>query len=305
MEILNGLDFKLTNSAVSLGKFDGIHRGHRLLLKQILEQDQWSPTVFTFGAVQGNGIMPGQQIYSKKEQRMILEELGIKREIIFPFNEETRKITAEEFIQNILVEKIDAKLICVGEDFHFGKNRQGDVELLSRLADRYGYRLKVYPKLTCDGENISSTRIRWELSTGKLDKVNELLGAPYFICGEVVHGNALGRTIGMPTANIIPEQGKVLPVFGVYATTVEVDGKEYAGVTNIGLKPTVGAENATVETILINFSGDLYGKEMVVRFHHFLRREKKFAGLEQLREQMEKDKQRAQELLQVFGVSEP
>lgn len=297
MEILSGLDFKIKNSALSLGKFDGIHRGHRLLLKKILEQPGLHPTVFTFGAVQGNGIMPGQQIYSKKEQRMILEDLGIEREIIFPFHEQTRNITAEEFVQDILVEKIDARLICVGEDFHFGRNRQGDVELLSRLADKYGYELQVYPKLTCDGENISSTRIRWELSTGKLDKVNELLGAPYFVCGEVVHGNALGRTIGMPTANIMPEPGKVLPVFGVYATTVEVDGKEYAGVTNIGLKPTVGAENATVETTLLDFSGDLYGKEMVVRFHHFLRQEKKFAGLKQLGEQMERDKKMAQELL--------
>lgn len=144
---------------------------------------------------------------------------------------------------------------------------------------------------------ISSTRIRRELSTGKLDTVNELLGEPYLICGEVVHGKALGRTIGMPTANLRPESGKVLPVFGVYATTAEIEGREYAGVTNIGRKPTVGAGYVSVETLLLNFSGDLYGKEMTVRFHHFLRREKKFAGIELLREQMKKDKERAQELL--------
>lgn len=299
MEILDGLDFHLKNSAVSLGKFDGIHRGHRLLLEKILGQDRYSPTIFTFGAAQGNGIMPAQQIYSKKEQGMILEKLGIEREIIFPFNEETKNIPAEEFVRDILVRKIDAKLICVGEDFHFGKKRLGDVELLSRLADQYGYELQVCPKLTCDDEIISSTRIRWELSTGKLHKVNELLGEPYFIYGKVVHGNALGRTIGMPTANMELEPGKVLPVFGVYATTVEIEGRQYGGVTNIGLKPTVGAEHATVETLLLDFSGDLYGKEIAVRFHHFLRREKKFAGIEQLREQMEKDRQRAQEMLSV------
>lgn len=300
MEILDGLDFRLRNSAVSLGKFDGIHRGHRLLLGKILEQDRYHPTVFTFGAAQGNGVMPAQQIYSKREQGMILEKLGIEREIIFPFNDETRNISAQEFIRDVLVDKIDAKLICVGEDFHFGKGRQGDVELLSRLADQYGYELQICSKLTCDEEIISSTRIRWELSTGKLDKVNELLGEPYFICGEVVHGNALGRTIGMPTANMLPEQGKVLPVFGVYATTVEVDGKEYAGVTNIGLKPTVGAEHVTVETLLDDFSGDLYGKEIVVRFHHFLRREKKFAGVELLREQMERDREQARKSLSLL-----
>lgn len=302
MEIYSGLDFTIKNSAVSLGKFDGIHRGHRLLLQQILQQDGLIPTVFTFGAAQGNGIMPGQQIYSKGEQQMILEGLGIKREVIFPFNEETKNISAEDFIRDILIQKMDARYICVGEDFHFGKKRQGDVDMLSHFADQYGYQLQVLPKLTCDDENISSTRIRWELSTGKLDKVNELLGAPYFICGEVVHGNALGRTIGMPTANIMPEQGKVLPVFGVYATTVLVEGRVYAGVTNIGLKPTVGAEHATVETTLLDFSGDLYGKQIVVSFHHFLRREKKFAGLPQLREQMEKDKMQAQRLLADSGI---
>lgn len=211
-------------------------------------------------------------------------------------------MTAEEFVQNILVDRLGTVFVCVGEDFRFGKDRQGDVELLSRLADRYGYQLEVQPKLTCDGEVVSSTRIRWELSTGKLDKVNELLGAPYFICGEVVHGNALGRTIEMPTANMVPEQGKVLPVFGVYATTAEVAGKRYRAVTNIGLKPTVGAENATVETYLLDFSGDLYGKEMKVCFHHFLRQEKKFAGISQLQEQMERDRLQAQQLLQGIEI---
>ncbi len=297
MEVYNGLDFKIKNSAVSLGKFDGIHRGHRLLLSQILEQKELVPTVFTFGAAHGNGIMPGQQIYSKKEQQMILEGLGIQREIIFPFNEETKNISAQEFIREILIKKMDAKYICVGEDFRFGKKRQGNVELLAQYASEYGYELQVYPKLSCDEEIISSTRIRWELSTGKLEKVNELLAAPYFICGTVVHGNALGRTIGMPTANIIPQNGKVLPVFGVYATTVNVDDKIYFGVTNIGLKPTVGAEDATVETMLLNFSGNLYGKEILVYFHHFLRREKKFAGLDKLKEQIEKDKEQAMKLL--------
>lgn len=302
MEILSGLDYKVADSAVSLGKFDGIHRGHRILLQKILDQKEWIPTVFTFGAMQGNGVMPGQQIYSKKEQGMILEELGIQREVIFPFHRKTRNMTAEEFVQNILVDRLGTVFVCVGEDFRFGKDRQGDVELLSRLADRYGYRLEVQPKLVCDGEVVSSTRIRWELSTGRLDQVNKLLGAPYFICGEVVHGNALGRTIEMPTANMIPEPGKVLPVFGVYATTAEVEGKRYRAVTNIGLKPTVGAEDVTVETYLLDFSGELYGKEMKVCFHHFLRQEKKFAGIAQLKEQMEQDRSQALQILQTIEI---
>lgn len=301
MEIYEGLDFTVKNSAVSLGKFDGIHRGHRALLREILSRQGLAATVFTFGVARGNGVMPKQQIYSKREQQIILQRIGIQREIIFPFCEETKKISAEEFIEKILVEKLDTRYICVGEDFRFGSGRRGGVELLERCAGQYGYELTVLPKLEEEHEVISSTRIRWELSVGKLEKVNELLGEPYFICGEVVHGNALGRTIQMPTANQMPEAGKVLPVFGVYATTVVVDGECYPGVTNIGLKPTVGAEDASVETHLLDFDGDLYGREIIVSFHHFIRREKKFAGIDALRIQMEKDKKRARELLAMDG----
>lgn len=296
MEIYEGLDFRVKSSAVSLGKFDGIHRGHRVLLREILSRQGLVPTVFTFGAARGNGVMPKQQIYSKREQQIILQRIGIQREIIFPFCEETKKISAEEFIEKVLIEKLDTRYICVGEDFRFGSRRQGTVELLESCAGQYGYELTVFPKLEEENEVISSTRIRWELSVGKLEMVNELLGEPYFICGKVVHGNALGRTIKMPTANLVPEPEKVLPVFGVYATTVMVDQERYCGVTNIGLKPTVGAEEVSVETHLLDFDGDLYDREIIVSFHHFIRREKKFADIDMLRAQMERDKQCAREL---------
>ena len=302
MEIINHLDFSVKNSAVSLGKFDGIHQGHRLLLRQILEQKGLVPTVFTFGAAQGNGIIPKQQIYSRREKEMILQQLGIEREIIFPFNEETRAMDAEDFVREILINKIDAKYICVGEDFHFGRGREGNIALLEHLQQEYGYRLQVLPKLVLDDEVVSSTRIRWELSGGRLEKVNELLGSPYFIAGEVVHGNALGRTLGMPTANLVPDSSKVLPAYGVYATLVELEGKTYVGVTNIGLKPTVGAENASVETTILDFQEDIYGKELKVSFYYFLRREKKFPNLSALTLQMEKDKKQAMQLMYELGV---
>lgn len=297
MEVYDGLDFKMTNSAVSLGKFDGVHLGHRLLLHDILQYRQWIPTVFTFGAWQAGGVTSEQQIYVQKEKNSILEHLGIQREIIFPFHEETKNMTSMAFIREILVDKLDAKLICVGEDFRFGKGREGDVELLRRKAEEYGYELHVFPKLSKDGEVVSSTRIRKALLAGKLSHVNRLLGQEYFISGEVVHGNALGRTLNMPTANLIPSQGKLLPVFGVYATKVFVDGRAYSGVTNIGCKPTVGSEITTVETTLLDFQGDLYGKDMTVSFLDFIRPEKKFNGLEALKVQMEMDKEKARELL--------
>ena len=220
-----------------------------------------------------------------------------EREVLFPFREETKSMTPEAFIQEILVERMDAKLICVGEDFRFGCGRRGNVEMLDEYASKYGYELCVFPKICEDGEVISSTRIRRELAEGKIETANRLLGDPYFVSGEVVHGNALGRTIGMPTANLVPGSQKLLPVYGVYASRVEVDGKIYAGVTNVGVKPTVGASQANVETTLLHFDGDLYGKQMKVYFLYFLRPEQRFESLDALKAQMAYDKKRAEELL--------
>lgn len=291
MEIIKGLDFKIENSAVSLGKFDGFHRGHRLLLDRILAQKELQSTVFTF-----DGILKDKQIYLETEKRMLLERLGVEREVIFPFCEETKIMAPEVFIREILVKRMDAKLICVGEDFHFGRGRLGDVSMLSDGAEKYGYELCVFPKMKEAGEVISSTRIRRELADGRIETANGLLGEPYFVSGEVMHGNALGRTIGMPTANLLPEEQKLLPVYGVYATRVEVDGQTYAGVTNVGMKPTVGADCVSVETTLLNFDGNLYGKRITVYFLYFLRPEQKFDSLEELKDQIERDKAEAEKI---------
>lgn len=291
MEIIKGLDFKIENSAVSLGKFDGFHRGHRLLLDRILAQKELHSTVFTF-----DGILKDKQIYLETEKRMLLERLGVEREVIFPFCEETKIMAPEVFIREILVKRMDAKLICVGEDFHFGRGRLGDVSMLSDGAEKYGYELCVFPKMKEAGEVISSTRIRRELADGRIETANGLLGEPYFVSGEVMHGNALGRTIGMPTANLLPEEQKLLPVYGVYATRVEVDGQTYAGVTNVGMKPTVGADRVSVETTLLNFDGNLYGKRITVYFLYFLRPEQKFDSLEELKAQIERDKAEAEKI---------
>lgn len=291
MKIIKGLDFKIENSAVSLGKFDGFHRGHRLLLDRILEPPKLYATVFTF-----DGILNGKQIYLEEEKRSLLERLGVEREVLFPFSEKTRSMTPETFIREMLVERMDAKLICVGEDFHFGKDRRGDVDMLSKYAPQYGYELCVFPKIKEDGEVISSTRIRGELAQGRIEKANRLLGDPYFVRGEVVHGNALGRTIGMPTANLLPGEQKLLPAYGVYATRVEADGKVYGGVTNVGVKPTIGADRANVETTLLHFDGNLYGKQITVYFLEFLRPEQRFDSLEELKAQMSRDRAKAEKI---------
>ncbi len=303
MEILRGINFKIRNSAVSLGKFDGIHQGHRLLLEEILQGQKGISTVFTFEMgkqTDANGSLFRQQIYEQHEKDQLLDSLGIEREVIFPFDEGTRQMAPEEFIERILYEAMDARFICVGEDFHFGKDRSGNVSILQKYAVKYNYELKVVPKLQMDGDVVSSTRIRSLLQKGELQQANQLLGAPFFFTGEVVHGNALGRTMQMPTANIHPSSTKVLPPAGVYATTVFLGGSKYKAVTNLGYKPTVGSAGVGVESCLFDFDQDIYGEEITVCLHKFIRAEQKFATLEDLRKQMLQDKAQAVDALRNF-----
>lgn len=295
MEILKGLDICVKNSAVSLGKFDGLHRGHRLLLHEILEKKEFIPTVFTFEMSD----TPQKYIYSQEEKNKILEEIGIRREILFPFNEQTKKMAPHDFIRDFLVAKLDVKYICVGEDFHFGKNRDGNVGILKRYASEYGYDIKIFHKLQADNETIGSTLIRKKLEDGDIAKANDLLGRNYFIEGTVIHGNALGRTLNMPTANIVPDKSKLLLPSGVYASNVKIEGDSqvYKGVTNVGRKPTIGRYDIGVETCLLDFDRDIYGKKITVEFYEYIRHEKKFPGLDELKNQMEKDKERARHIL--------
>lgn len=290
MEIITGRDFKLENSSVSLGKFDGVHRGHRFLLSRVLEQREHTPTVFTFqmGA-------DSERLYVQHEKDRILEGLGIEREIVFPFDSLTKNLSAEDFVRKVLIGKLDARHICVGEDFGFGKNRQGNADTLREYQKEYGYELEILPKLTLEEQVISSTRVRDCLLRGELEKVNALLGQAYFIYGRVAHGKALGRTLKMPTANLIPPKGKMLPPFGVYATLVSVDGRQYRGVTNVGKKPTVGEFCTGVETFIMDFDRDIYGREIEVSFYHFLRTEKKFPDVDALVSQINRDKVAAME----------
>jgi len=290
MEILNAMDLKIENSAVSLGKFDGIHLGHRLLLNEIIRHKELVPTVFTFD-------MPKKLIYSMKEKQIILEDMGIKRTVIFPFNDETKSTGPEDFIEKFLIEKMDARFICVGTDFRFGKDRRGNAGMLKAFSSKYGYETKIFNKLSSEDGIISSTLIREKIEGGDIKRANELLGRTYFIEGTVVHGNALGRKLGMPTANIFPWKDKVLPPPGVYATILILDKKRYPAVTNIGRRPTVGSDRIVAETCILGFEKDIYGCNILVEFHEFLRPEKKFPDIMLLKDQMLRDKKHAADIL--------
>lgn len=297
MKIITGRDFRLRNSSVSLGKFDGIHLGHRFLLSKVLKQQEYVPTVFTFQMGP-----EGERVYVQQEKDRIMEELGIEREIVFPFDRETRNLSAEDFVREVLIGRLDARHVCVGEDFGFGKNREGNVDTLRYFQKEYNYQLEIVPKLTHEDSVISSTRVRKHLNRGEMEQANFLLGQPYFLMGRVAHGKALGRTLKMPTANLVPPVGKLLPPFGVYATVVSVGGRKYRGVTNIGRKPTVGKFSTGVETFIMDFDQDIYGKEIQVTFYQFLRREKKFPDVEALTAQINRDKVAAAQYFEDFPI---
>ena len=295
MEYIAGnVDFKLKNSAVTLGKFDGLHLGHQLLMEQVIasKKQGYRAVMFSFLYHPGNlfSRKEFELIYTEEEKLHKLRSSGMDVLVSYPFTEETKNIEPEDFIRDVLVGKLDAKLIVVGKDYRFGRKRRGDIHMLKELENTYGYRVIACEKKRWNDTTISSSAIRKELSLGNMESVNAMLGQTYSIIGQVLHGRKIGRTLGMPTTNIIPPTNKLLPPCGVYATKTLIDSTYYPGVTNIGYKPTVGeGELKGVETFLFDFDQDLYGKEIEVELYHFQRPELKFASLEELKERMQED----------------
>ncbi|MGB8454417.1 MAG: bifunctional riboflavin kinase/FAD synthetase [Anaerocolumna sp.] len=294
MEYITGrVDFKLHNTVVSLGKFDGIHRGHQLLLNKILDQKRkgYQAVMFTF-MFHPNNLFSDKEIdtiYTEDEKRYLLDQSGLDVLVSYPFTEETASMEPENFIKNVLIEKLDAKMIVVGSDFCFGHNRKGNVAMLKEKSEIYGYELIVFDKIKLDGQVISSSYIRGEIMAGNMEKANSMLGKPFTIIGEVQHGRKIGRTLGFPTVNLIPPAHKLLPPNGVYASVTNINGK-YPGVTNIGFNPTVGTtQERRVETYIFDFDTDLYGASIELSLYCLERSEVKFNSLEELKVQMQKD----------------
>ncbi len=295
MEYIAGItDFKLKNTAVTLGKFDGIHLGHQQLVKLAISHKQQGLTavMFSFSLHPGNLFSDKEfeLIYTEEEKLEKVKRFGIDVLVSYPFTEETRHLEPEDFIREILVEKLDAKVIIVGNDFRFGYGRKGDVELLKQFGDRYGYQVVHCDKLRWREEVISSSSIRSAIKDGNIEAANAMLGQPYAIRGEVVHGRKLGRTIGIPTINMLPLSYKLLPPCGVYVSRTRIDGGLHPGVTNIGYKPTVGEEEAVgVETYIFDYLGNLYSEKLEVELLHYMRPELKFNTMEELIAKMQED----------------
>lgn len=291
--IKDTLDFKIEEpSVITLGKFDGLHSGHRYLMEAMQKgkEQGLKCVIFTFD-IPPKAIHKGTYnvLSTNEEKAHIFAEAGVDYLIECPFTDDFRQLSPYAFLQ-MLNEKINVKMIVAGTDFHFGYQRAGSFRELQQYADDLGYEAVIVKKKQYKGEDISSTRIRKEIAEGNMEEANYLLGYSYFLTGPVLHGNEIGRTIGIPTANQRPEEFKLLPPKGVYAVEILAEGKQYDGISNVGCKPTIeGVNPMGVETFLFDYSGNLYGKDIKVSFLKFIRPERKFGSLAELKAQMDRD----------------
>lgn len=298
MEYIQGSDFKLFDTVVTLGKFDGLHLGHKELITEVMNCKGLTKVLFTFDVNPFGRLFDNSMkvIDTNEERKALVKDFGLDYMINFPFTKETINTSADDFIEKIIHNKLGAKKLVVGTDFRFGKDRLGDVKLLEKRSKDFGYELKVIEKKVMYGEEISSTRIRELIKKGDVKTANDLLGRTFSFSGEIIHGNNLGHTVGMPTINIKPDESKLLPPFGVYASDTELDGEIYRGITNIGVKPTISENNAVgVETWLFGLDEDVYGHFAKVNLLDFIRPEMKFASLEEVKKQVNMDVIKAKE----------
>lgn len=287
--------------ALSLGMFDGVHLGHQSIiseLKRIASEKNLESAVLTFWPHPRLIFNPNEDLKllnTLEEKAALLENFGIENLFLKSFDEEFRNLTGEEFVKQILVEKLNIKHLIVGHDHVFGKNRSGDFQLLEKLAPELGFGVEQMEAVNIYNNNISSTKVRNALLEGNIKEANLMLGYNYSLTGTVVHGKKIGRTIGYPTANIETDSLKLLPKKGAYIVEVLFEGKVYRGMLSIGTNPTVNGEKLTTEVYILDFNEDIYEKEITVKFRDFLHEEIKFEGLEKLIERLDEDRRLTEE----------
>ena len=295
-------------TALVIGKFDGLHKGHRALLKMLSEAKEYEglqTAIFTFVRSPKEALEKTKQQYilTADEKRLFMENNGIDILVECPLEQEILSIEPEAFIEDILVKRLGVKRIFCGEDCGFGYKRRGNADLLKSLENKFGYKTTVIKKLQYDGRDISSTYIREEIEKGNIETVNELLGYPYTAIGVVAKGQQLGRTLGFPTFNIIPAEDKLLLPNGVYYTNSIIDGVKHPSITNIGTRPTVNGDNSiTIETNILDVSKDLYKKTVELEFFKFIRPEKKFSSIEELKATVKEDIRKCREENERLGA---
>lgn len=288
-------------SAVTIGTFDGVHLGHQTILRKVVEEaksNNGKSILITFWPHPRFILKPHDtalKLLSTFEEKVsLIENLGVDYIIRLEFTPAFSRLSAEEFVKEILVYKIGTKKLFIGYDHHFGNNREGDIAFLKKRSSEYGFDVDEISKQQIDDVGVSSTKIRNALNSGNVSLANSLLGRDYTISGLVIHGNKRGRSIGFPTANLeISEGYKLLPMDGSYAVKVYLQHQLLNGMLNIGNRPTIDGKYRSVEVHLFNFARDIYGEFLKIQFVQYLRPEKKFESTDQLKHQLEKDQKEA------------
>ena len=306
MKIFHGLENAniLRPTVLTLGVFDGLHLGHQRIMQTVAERAKdvdAVATAITFDPHPRAVLHPesAPPLLQTLDQRLAnFEVLGIEQAIVIAFDREFAEQPAEDFLTNVIHDRLHAKEVYLGKGFAFGKNRGGNIDLLRQMSKKLGFFADEVDEVTLRGKRISSSKIRGLLAEGRINLARRMLGRPYGVEGVIIRGNRRGHTIGFPTANLHPHN-RVIPKFGVYATATLIDGKWRRSITNIGVRPTFeNTAEPSIETYLFDFDGDLYGDVLRVRFLHRIRDERKFSGIDELKAQIERDTQRA---LNYFG----
>lgn len=287
--------------ALSLGMFDGVHLGHKSIIDELIKvgsENNLETAILTFWPHPRFVFNPNEDLKllnTLEEKKFLMEKYGIDTLFLKEFDKEFRNLTGEEFVRQILVDKLNIKYLIIGYDHSFGKNKSGNFELLQKLSKELDFEVEQMEAINIHENNISSTKVRNALLAGNIIEANEMLGYSYSVSGTVVHGKKIGRTIGYPTANIETDPVKLLPKKGAYIVEVFVKDKYYKGMLSIGTNPTVNGEKLTVEVYILNFDGDIYNEKITVAFRDFLHDEIKFEGLEKLIEKLDEDKRLTEE----------
>lgn len=307
MEVIRDIaDFpKLSFPVVTSGTFDGVHVGHQKILQRVKEkarQSNGQSVVITYWPHPRLVLFPEDndlKLLSTIEERIAqLRSFGIEYLLIIPFTKKFSRLTSRAFITDVLVKALHTKVLVIGYDHRFGKNREGSFEHLKARSAQYGFEVEEIPRQDVDDIGVSSTKIRRAIESGDIPTANRYLGHTYSLTSTVEEGKKLGRTIGYPTANLaIPAPHKLIPANGVYAVWVKHNGQRLPGMMNIGTRPTVDGSHLTLEVHLLHFEGDLYGHTLTVEFVEQLRQEQKFEGLDALKAQLAKDKKATERVL--------
>ncbi len=276
---------------IALGFFDGLHTAHKAVFSEtkMMAGEKFVPAVMLFDehprrVLRGDAV---SYLLQNEKKSTVLKNQGL--EILWVAFEEIKDMSPADFVKEILIGRFNAKGVVCGFNYRFGRNGEGDSKKLQELCENYGISVSICPEYALDGETVSSTKIRRAIENGEIERANKMLGFPFGFSSEVFHGDKRGRLLGSPTINQFLPEGLIVPKFGVYASKVYFDGNEYVGVTNIGSRPTFQGESVRSETYIVDYSGDLYGREVEVEIYKFIRAEKKFPDAESLKAQIALD----------------